>query len=133
MIPGLPRGRLTLAVVLMGSVMVFMAGGVLGANQAAQGEPMVRDTVEVGEPISEAVRADLGAEYPTAVVSLYLGIIGPFLTLADWGSVIGYASVTQIGAQATRLWMGGVVAGTYLVATVMIARFTRDAVEVIRA
>jgi len=39
MIPGLPRGRLTIAVLLMGSVMLFMAGGVIGGNQAAMGEP----------------------------------------------------------------------------------------------
>jgi len=137
MIPGLPRGRLMLAVVLMGSVMVFMAGGVIGGNQAAAGEPLPRDTAELGEPISEVVetdvRAGLGETYSHAVASLYLGIMRPFLTLADWGSVIGYASVMQIGERATQLWMGGVVTGTYLIATVMIVRFAREAAAVIRS
>ena len=130
MIPGLPRGRLTIAVLLMGSVMLFMAGGVIGGNQAAMGEPLPRDTVEVGEPIGDAVESDvrgnLLSEYPAPVVAAFLSVIGPFLALVDWGVAIGYASVLQIGEQATRLWMGGVVAGTYLVATVMVFRFARE-------
>jgi len=136
MIPGLPRGRLTLAVVLMGAVLLFMAGGVIGGNQAAAGEPLPREMPAIGEPVGDAVesevRAELADEYPSAVVTTFLGVIRPFLTLVDWGVAIGYTSVLQIGERATRLWMGGVVAGAYLVATVMIARFTRDAVEVLQ-
>jgi len=94
------------------------------------GEPLPRDTVEVGEPIGDAVESDvrgnLLSEYPAPVVAAFLSVIGPFLALVDWGVAIGYASVLQIGEQATRLWMGGVVAGTYLVATVMVFRFARE-------
>ena len=115
MIGPLPSSGSTLVVLVVGSIMIFSAGAVIGANEAAVGHEPIAENESV-PPLGEYAADDIrqNSSFPPVVRPAVAEFAHSLASLADYGAAIGYASVERIGKRATQLWVHGLVVLTLL-------------------
>jgi hypothetical protein len=115
MIGPLPSSGSTLVVVVVGSIMIFSTGAVIGANEAAVGHEPIAENESV-PPLGEYVADDIrqNSSFPPVVRPAVAEFAHSMASLADYGAAIGYASVERIGKRATQIWLQALIVLTIL-------------------
>jgi len=112
---GLPSSGTTLVVLVVGSIMIFSAGAVIGANEAAVGHEPIAENESVpplGDYIAEDIRQN--SSLPPVVRPAVAEFAHSMASLADYGAAIGYASVERVGERATQIWLQALIVLTVL-------------------
>ena len=112
---GIPSSGSMLVVMVVGSIMIFTAGAVVGANTAAIGQEPIAENESI-PPLGEYVADDIrqNSSLPPVVRPAVAEFAHSMASLGDYGAAIGYASVERIGKRATQLWVHGLVVLTLL-------------------
>jgi len=112
---GIPSSGTTLVVLIVGSIMIFTTGAIVGANTAAIGQEPIAENKSippVGEYAAEDIRQN--SSLPAVIRPAVAEFAHSIASLADYGAAFGYASVERIGERATQLWLHGLVVLTVL-------------------